>query len=712
MATDPDDGLNGEIYYSLPERNKYFVVNPNTGVISLIKKLSSDTERNFSLKILAEDRASRLFPDQKSAKLPSFATVNITVKSVNLNAPTLIVVENETISNVINLCGVGPSLRTCALLKTADLDNEKHGKIKKVEILSGDYDHWFVINRASEDFYEIRSLGDVPNGVYHLHIGVEDDGYPSKKSTTRVTVKVTETCPELKSSVIHYKFTVDECSARGTIVGFVGGTDDENVLRGGDFSWKTKSPGPFKINPKNGLLTVANGLNFSTNSKYRLDVVATNERCSQTIEFQAEIDVNDCNDHAPTFDDVSCSNILIQPQTDIESVLCTVKASDLDVGLNGKISYSLHTDNKNLSKLFWIDSFNGVLKLSGPVTVEYANKEVTFKIRASDWGVPYRLESELSVFARFGSESKPETNVKPIVSTPDNRFEPKFDDDQSAVYYVNENASVGSIVFAIRAADDDFGAAGFVRYAIIDGNDDGFWTIESDSGKVRPLRNLDREKLSKFSLLIEAVDSGRPSKSVRKNISIELTDYNDDKPKFVQQFYVVKVSEDAKIGSTIVRLKATDDDEGENARVSYFLIPESSIFAIETDSGALVLKQTLDREIRAEYKLTVNAIDHGSPSLSSTTLVKIVVDDVNDNAPECYLKNQKFQLAEDLPVNSLITCVDSYDPDLGPGGHVAYRLSETRDPFNLPKAASKFAIESDSGCIWLQGKHVLRLYLR
>jgi hypothetical protein len=58
-------------------------------------------------------------------------------------------------------------------------------------------------------------------------------------------------------------------------------------------------------------------------------------------------------------------------------------------------------------------------------------------------------------------------------------------------------------------------------------------------------------------------------------------------------------------------------------------------------SGQISTSELLDREDRSEYELLVEAVDRGQPRKSSQTVVKVLVEDVNDEAPgkkKLYLK--------------------------------------------------------------------------
>lgn len=58
-----------------------------------------------------------------------------------------------------------------------------------------------------------------------------------------------------------------------------------------------------------------------------------------------------------------------------------------------------------------------------------------------------------------------------------------------------------------------------------------------------------------------------------------------------------------------------------------------SSFKIDLSSGVITVKSPLDRESQAEFSLTVVAKDSGTPFLSASVVVRVIIDDVNDNAP-------------------------------------------------------------------------------
>lgn len=90
--------------------------------------------------------------------------------------------------------------------------------------------------------------------------------------------------------------------------------------------------------------------------------------------------------------------------------------------------------------------------------------------------------------------------------------------------------------------------------------------------------------------------------------------------------------------------------------LSYF--PSVTLsFSIDQNSGDISVTSPLDREILANYKLTIRASDGGTPKLSSSKSVKVKILDVNDNAPIFTSRLYSGRISEDAAVGSRIVQV-------------------------------------------------------
>uniref|UniRef100_A0A4W6C9G0 Cadherin domain-containing protein n=1 Tax=Lates calcarifer TaxID=8187 RepID=A0A4W6C9G0_LATCA len=205
-------------------------------------------------------------------------------------------------------------------------------------------------------------------------------------------------------------------------------------------------------------------------------------------------------------------------------------------------------------------------------------------------------------------------------------------------------------------------------------------------------QNLDREKRSKYNITLTATDEGLPALSSSKTVFLDVTDINDNAPAFSQSVYSTQVMENNSPGVTLLQIYATDPDQGQNARISYFLIdsefngaPVSSYFSINTESGVIQSLRSLDYEQVKEYKIRVKAQDGGSPPLTSNTTVNVHVKDQNDNPPQVLYPVQTggSLVAEMVPrsadVGYLVTKVVAVDVDSGQNAWLSYKLQKATD---------------------------------
>jgi hypothetical protein len=191
-----------------------------------------------------------------------------------------------------------------------------------------------------------------------------------------------------------------------------------------------------------------------------------------------------------------------------------------------------------------------------------------------------------------------------------------------------------------------------------------------------------------------------------------IDDVNDHAPLFERAFRRVQLAEDSPIGHEIVQMIATDDDDGDNALISYMLLSRTSLFTIDRRTGTVRVAAQLDRETTAAHTLQVMAIDHGTPAkrfvhsmssshtlmCSSTSTLHIDVLDVNDNAPRCVVRTHVVHVAEKWANNALLTCMVAVDDDTGDNGRMTFGWDVSHRHEQLP-----FRITPTTGCVWLTG---------
>lgn len=112
---------------------------------------------------------------------------------------------------------------------------------------------------------------------------------------------------------------------------------------------------------------------------------------------------------------------------------------------------------------------------------------------------------------------------------------------------------------------------------------------------------------------------------------INVIDANTHRPVFQSSHYTVSTARTGPVGTSIATISATDEDTGENARITYVLEDPCSV-PHRPDTGTIYTMTELDYEDQAAYTLAITARDNGIPQKSDTTSLEILILDANDNA--------------------------------------------------------------------------------
>ena len=184
---------------------------------------------------------------------------------------------------------------------------------------------------------------------------------------------------------------------------------------------------------------------------------------------------------------------------------------------------------------------------------------------------------------------------------------------------------------------------GRVSFSIIDGNNDRLFDFEQsppNSAKLISRFSL-RNRVGNYSLTVRLSDGGQPTLSSTALVRVCVLDVNDHNPVFIKPAsnITIRVPENATIGSSVVKVLATDDDSGPNSQVRYKLrqLPNNhwKWFDINDVTGVITLAKPLDREQQRVHELRVQAYDLGEPTSLSTDLdLTVLVTNVDDFEPE------------------------------------------------------------------------------
>ncbi|KAL1784966.1 cadherin-8 isoform X1 [Sigmodon hispidus] len=343
-----------------------------------------------------------------------------------------------------------------------------------------------------------------------------------------------------------------------------------------------------------------------------------------------------------------------------EPILVGRLHTDLDPG-SKKIKYILSGDGAGT--IFQINDITGDIHAIKRLDRE-EKAEYTLTAQAVDWETNKPLEppSEFIIKVQDINDNAPEFLNGPYHAT------------------VPEMSILGTSVTNVTATDADdpvYGNSAKLVYSILEGQP--YFSIEPETAIIKTaLPNMDREAKEEYLVVIQAKDMGGHSGGLSgtTTLTVTLTDVNDNPPKFAQSLYHFSVPEDVVLGTAIGRVKANDQDIGENAQSSYDIIDGdgTALFEITSDAqaqdGVIRLRKPLDFETKKSYTLKVEAANiHIDPRFSGrgpfkdTATVKIVVEDA-DEPPVFSSPTYLLEVHENAALNSVIGQVTARDPDI------------------------------------------------
>ena len=592
-ASDEDAEIpNSVIRFSLNgSRSDVFQIDPTSGDVTIASEVDWEEGEVISIVVIATDLGD--------PPLSSTANVTIFISDVNDRAP------NFTSLNLGIYENTSPPAPVTPAVIAVDPDSPGNNSHVTYEVVMDLTNGRFELDSESGEVTFVRgSLNRERRPYYELLIRATDHGDPPLHTDSHVIISVLDANdfdPVFDEEL--FSGSIPENAPLGTTILTLGASDRDvgtnaelsfSIIEGdgasGEGSGLTMDGsilGLYSVNESSGdLITASDSFDFESRTSYTLAVMVTDHGYPpRSHTSQVAVTITDFNDHPPVFVESAYSATMeenLAPYT----TLLQVASSDSDSASNKVIKYSL-ADGEG-TEYFGIDPDTGVLH-----TVRYINREFT-------------PDFQLTVVANNSLSPHPVwSNVTASVTIVDlNDTHPSF--DVVTHVYVQEDSLVGSIVFNLSATDGDEGLAGNVRYGIIHGNNDSTFQLESTTGAVILLSELDFEQTSFYEFVVSATDMTTPNLINYTNVLVHVVDVNDNAPYLVSSEYTVTVDYLITVGTVVLDSVAEDADSGTNSDLQYELTEGSELFALQsTTQPSLLVSGSLEHHIGLSVTLVV-----------------------------------------------------------------------------------------------------------
>ncbi|XP_063013188.1 protocadherin-18 isoform X1 [Melospiza melodia melodia] len=427
-------------------------------------------------------------------------------------------------------------------------------------------------------------------------------------------------------------------------------------------------------------LIVVRELDRELKSTYELQLTASDKGVPQRSGSSLlKISISDSNDNSPVFEQQSYIIQLLE-NSPIGTLLIDLNATDPDEGANGKVVYSFSSHvSAKIIETFRIDPEKGHLTLLKQVDYE-VTKSYEIDAQAQDMG-PNSIPAHCKIIIKVVdvNDNKPEISLN-LMST-----------EREEVACISEGSPLDTFVALVRVQDKDSGVNGEIACKL---HGHGHFKLQKtyeNNYLILTNATLDREKRSEYILTVIAEDKGTPSLSTVKHFTVQISDENDNPPRFQTNRYEVVILENNSPGAYITSVTATDPDLGDNGQVTYTILENSVLgssittyVTIDPSNGAIYALRTFDHEEVNQIAFMVQARDGGSQQLISNATVVLTIIDENDNAPVIVgpaLRNSTAEISipKNAEIGFLVTRIRATDRDSGMNSELSCSIAADKE---------------------------------
>uniref|UniRef100_A0A3Q4H2E3 Protocadherin-16 n=1 Tax=Neolamprologus brichardi TaxID=32507 RepID=A0A3Q4H2E3_NEOBR len=679
-ATDEDRGSFGTISYNLGSSSgntlpTQFTINKETGQLCTSTALDRDEGLDkFDLTVTAIDGGG----------LSSVARVRVTVVDINDNRPIF-----YPVLYTVSLSTHSAPGTSVVKVTANDPDVGENGRVT-YRTVPGGGSSFFTLNKDTGVISLSRSLHGKANTVISMVISAEDGGGLTAPVNARVNVSIvggSVASPVFEQA--QYFFTVSEDVLRGTAVGVVRASAKTGEALDIFYSISSGDPhGYFTVDSASGTIRTALPLDHETCPSLDLEIQARFGSPPAYGISRVHITIADINDNAPTFLPSSSESLLLPEITKMGTIIYRIQATDKDSGHNGQLSFDLVSAGAAGSsgqRTFGVDRGSGEVRLIGSLSYESVPR-YDLQVAAKDGGAP-QLSSTFTLVVHIQAQDAQGPNFDTLTYRVELRENTPLNTRFLQVRALNResicfNLSIWGKVFeSCYAALSDYSSLSLL-------------------GSLSILKSLDREEQEIFNLTIVAEDHGIPQLSTSQVLCVQVIDVNDEAPVFLRAEFEAQVMENQGPGASVLTVTATDRDQGWFKSfitvLSLEYVQSIRRSELKGQGGCAEICSVCCRIYLQFMSSILYARDGGLPPNFAKTVVRVEVQDVNDNAPIFAKPFYGLEVPENqAPVELCI--LKATDPDSGPGGELEYRIAAGDPDGDFQLHASTGALSTSRG---------------
>ena len=634
-ATDSDPGPQGDVVYSL-SGSSFFRINPQTGAVFVSENLNAEAAQQINFTVTASD-------SDPVAPMSNSITASVTVTDVNDNTPSC--------SSQLYIESIGSSAAAgTSIISLQDFCSDSDIVFSQLSYSLAQNSSSFSIAASTGELTVAGPLA--PGSTTALSVIVSDNGSPSLSATITVSVQVQFDNMEAPAfSSPQYTFNVSEGAALLSSIGFLSATDADSPSSDLGFSLVTSGvENMFYVDPLLGEIKLTQSLDYESTAQYVFvvkveDAGGFNETTPLSSTAQVTVNVININDNPPILNNGGVYGTTVNKTTAIGTPVVNIQCSDNDLPPFGNPTITSADFSTSVPFNLTGSGGNWMVSVSQNLAAIPNSLSYVLNITCSDQG-GRSVTGQVFLFV-------------PDISAP-------VFSQAMYTWSLPENAESGFEFTEVQASS----SSGSLTYAIMNGNVEGLFYINPNSGVVSLSGTLDHEAQTQHALVVRATDNMNRQSSVL--LLVQVLDINDEVP-LVSPSATFQLEQSREVGYPIGQLVCTDNDTLATAtQFNFSFVTPTTLFSID-NTGVIRLQGSLDAT--PVYVLPTNCFDISQPDVVSIGVVTIQIVFLNMHSPQFAFASYETSISESASLQTPVITVEASDNDIGSFGEISYSIT-------------------------------------
>uniref|UniRef100_A0A674IB47 Cadherin-related family member 3 n=1 Tax=Terrapene triunguis TaxID=2587831 RepID=A0A674IB47_9SAUR len=180
----------------------------------------------------------------------------------------------------------------------------------------------------------------------------------------------------------------------------------------------------------------------------------------------------------------------------------------------------------------------------------------------------------------------------------------------------------------------------------------------------------DQSKRTAWNYLLNITVTDRLGLSTTRTVIVNIINTNDEPPYFTTKERVYRIPEENSPGTVVANITAKDPDgEGIISTLVYSISPPNMHFSINPFTGVIYVAMRIDRDaaplrLQPNISLVIRVEDNPSGGQTNEIEITVIIEDLNDNPPECSLYNFRLEVYETATTGTLLLDLRDHCQDI------------------------------------------------